>query len=133
MRVITIIDKERVGLLADVSYILAKNKINIETIDAVAMGDTGVIVMTVSDPKKAIKVLKENGYNNVDDQYSVLRLENKPGELNKIAQILAKNKINIQHTHVIAKDGNTALIAIKVDKPKKARNLLREYLIDSEN
>lgn len=132
MKAITIVSEDKIGLLADISYILSKNKINIETISANSLGGKAVIILTVAEPQKVIKVLGGSGYNNVTEDYLVVKLEDKPGELNKVAMLLAQNKINISNVHLLTRDGNHSLVALKVDKTRKAKALLGNLLADSE-
>ena len=62
MKTITIISEDRVGLLADISYILAKSKVNIDEINADIVDGKAVIKLAVGDKEKATKALADNGY-----------------------------------------------------------------------
>lgn len=132
MKPITIVENDRVGLLADISYILAKNKINIETISVNVVGGKAAIVLTVNNPKKAVDVLSQNGYKNLEEDYFVLKLEDKPGELNRITAMLSGGGVNILNVHLIGRDGKSTIVALKVDKDRKARELLKDVLAESE-
>lgn len=128
MKPIVIVENDRIGLLADISYILAKNKINIETVNVNVIGGKAIIVLTVNDYKKAVDILKKNNYHPMSEEYFVLKLEDKPGELNKISAALAEAKINILNIHLLARDNNNAIIAIQVDKKKAAKKILEKYI-----
>ncbi|MBU0586120.1 ACT domain-containing protein [Candidatus Micrarchaeota archaeon] len=132
MKPITIVCEDRVGLLADISYILAKNKINIETISVSVTAGKAVIILTVTDPKKAMEVLSRNGYPNLKENYLVVKIGDRPGELNRIAAILAKAKISISNVHLLARNGNNTMVALKVDRMRKARELLKDILAENE-
>ncbi len=132
MKPITIVENDRVGLLADISYILAKNKINIETISVNVVGGKAIIVLTVSNPKKALEVLGENSYKNLEEDYFVIKLGDKPGELNRITMMLSQAGVNILNVHLLSRDGAQTLVALKVDKDRKARELLADYLAENE-
>lgn len=132
MKPITIMENDRIGLLADISYILAKNKINIETISVNVVNGKAILSFVVNNPKKAIKVLNLNGYKNLDENYFVIKLLDKPGELSSITSLLAGAGINIINVYMLSRDGKTTIVALKVDKMKKAKDLLRDVLIENE-
>jgi hypothetical protein len=129
MQTVTIVADDRVGLLSDISYILAKEKINIESISTSSIGGKAVIVLSVKDAKKTSGVLKKNGFNVVSEEAFVIQLEDKPGELHKVAKLLSENNINITNAFVITKSGGKALLSLMVDRPRKAAKLLEDYLV----
>lgn len=129
MQTVTIVSEDRVGLLADISYILAKEKINIESIAVDSVGKTSVIILTVKDGRKTLSVLKKNGFNVMTQKALVIRLEDKPGELHRVARLLADNKIDIKNVYVITKGDGKTIVSLIVDRSKKAAKLLKPYLI----
>ena len=132
MKPISIVCDDKIGLLADISYILSKNRINIEAITTNSVGKKAIIILVVNKPDKAIQVLGNNGYSNLSQDYFVVKLEDRAGELNKITQTLADAKINITNVHLLGRDGNSSLVAIKADKMRKAKELLKDMLAENE-
>ncbi|VVB98333.1 ACT domain protein [uncultured archaeon] len=132
MKPITIVENDKVGLLADISYILSKNKINIETISVNVVGGKAIIVITVNNPKKALEVLSQNGYKNLEEDYFVIKLSDKPGELNRVTLVLSQGGVNILNVHLLSRDGSQTLVALKVDKERKAKELLKEFLAEND-
>ncbi len=129
MKPVTIIADDKVGLLADISYILGKAKVNIESISVDVVGGKAIVSLVLSDDTKGKSVLEASGYK-VDELNSiVLRLKDEPGELSKITNSLSKEGINIQNVHMLSREGNQTVISIVVDKPKKATSLLKPYLL----
>ena len=133
MKSITVIAEDRVGLLADISYLLGKTKINIESIGLEIVAKKAVISLTLKDPEKAKSVLENAGYKVTEANIIVVKLQDQPGELNKITSMMAEDKINIENIHMLSKDVNTTVLAITVDKPKRAYKLLEPYLINKED
>ena len=129
MKYLTVIVEDRVGLIADISYILSKAKINIETISVEVVGDKAIITLGINDIKRAQDVLKNSGYHSVEKDAIILKLEDKPGELNKIANLLKDHKITIKNVHMLSRDGKHTALAMIVDKPKSAKKILEEYLV----
>jgi len=132
MKTLTIIADDRVGLLADISYILGKAKINIENISVDVLGGKAIITLAVADRERAKSVLEAANYKVSDVESIVIKLPDKPGELSRITNILAKDGINITNVHMITKDGKNTVIALIVDKPRKAEVLLKDFLLAAE-
>ena len=132
MKTLTIIADDRVGLLADISYILGKAKINIENISVDVLGGKAIITLAVADRERAKSVLEAANYKVSDVESIVIKLPDKPGELSRITNVLAKDGINITNVHMITKDGKNTVIALIVDKPRKAEVLLKDFLLAAE-
>ncbi len=130
MKVLKIIEKDRVGLLLDISYILGKERVNIENISATTVNDKAIILLQVKDEKRVASILKKNGFNVIEDNSLILKLEDKPGMLAKISRLLIENKINLENLYVVSKDGHYTYMSLSVDKPRKARNVLKGYLLE---
>jgi len=133
MKQVVVLVEDKVGILADISYILGKAKINIDSISATTIGTKGVITLTVSDEKRTKEVLENNGYKIYSSDVLVVKLEDKPGELAKVSKMLADDKVNIENVHVLTKDKSHALYALKVDKMAKAQKILKDYLTSADS
>ena len=121
---LTIITKDRVGVLAEISELLAKEGINIEGISAERVGDQGVIRMVTENAERAAEILQENGYRTLESDALVVELVDKPGELAKLARKLAAAGINIENIFLLEKREGKGIFALKVDQPEKAREIL---------
>jgi hypothetical protein len=128
MKHITVILDDKVGVLADISYILGAAHINIETLSVVSMEGKAILVMFVKDEKKAKELLKSNKYNVLEEEMFLIKLKDQPGELSKVTSLLSKNKVNMSQVMVVAKEKGSSIMAFKVDKPKKAKRLMGPYL-----
>lgn len=133
MKEISIITEDRVGLLADISYVLGKAKINIESIAASAVGGKAVLTILVKDYEKAKQVLENSGFKVSSGNVIFVKLVDQPGKLAEIAKMLAENKINVNNLHLVSRDGKHTIVGISVANPKKAKELLKEYLTDQES
>ncbi len=121
-------EKDRVGLLADVSETVAKAGVNIESIHAESSGQQAIIRLLVNAPEKAKKALNKAGFNVLDSSIITIRLPDRPGELARISRLLADAKINIRNIYLVSKSGGEAIDALQTDDNKKAKKILREYL-----
>ncbi len=133
MKSITIICDDKVGLIADISYILGKAKLNIESISVDVVNAKAIITLSLTEVEKAKTFLEAAGYPVEQINSIILKLPDQPGELNKISTILSKESINIQKVQVLLRDGNQTLLSLSTDKPKRASKLLEPYLLNHES
>jgi len=128
MKEIVVVADDKVGLIAEMSYLLSKSKINIDAVSFEKVGNQGIIHLSIKDEKKAIDVLQANGFRVVTSDILVVKLLDAPGEMAKLSKILSDGGVNIENMHILTKGEHHALFALKVDKIKKAEKLLGEYL-----
>jgi hypothetical protein len=126
---VTVISEDKVGLLADISYVLAKSKINIDAINVSVISDKAVIAMEVSNPEKSKQVLEAAGYR-VETNSLVVKMTH--AELESLAERLLKEGVKVEKTNTLTKDDKCAVVALLVDKPKRATTLLQKNLIFHE-
>lgn len=102
--VITIVNK--VGLLAEMSEILANSGINIEAVGGYSSANMASILIVTSDNLRATEVLKSKGYkSSAESEVIIVDLENKPGALKNITRKLARQDIDIRHIYGSACSG----------------------------
>jgi len=130
---VTVIADDKVGLLADISYILGKAKVNIDSINADVVGGKAIVCLSLSDVEKGKSVLETSGFKVGELNSVVVRVKDQPGELNKITSVLSKEGVNIENVHMLSRDDKSTIISITVDKPKKAAGVLRDSLLSSDD
>ena len=127
---IIVMAKNEVGVMADISRALADNGINIETINAEAIGDNGAISLTTDDYDGALRALTSAGFRTVTDDSLIVNLRDEPGALAKVAEKLKKGGVNIQSLHIVERRGDYTTVAILPDDRTKAESLLdRESIV----
>ncbi len=133
MKQLIVIAPDRVGLLADISYLLGKAKVNIDILNVGLVGTQAVVQLFVSDEKKAREILQNNNYNVLTNDVLLVKIPDNPGELSKLAKILAAKGVSIMLVNTISRGKNFALYSIQVDKVKKAEKLLKGYLVNEKD
>ncbi len=130
MKEFVIVTDDRVGLLADISGILARHNINIEGVSVDVAGKKAVcrVLMLKENATKAKKELGKAGFTVLSPDVLVVKLADRPGELSGVARKLADSGVNILNVHLLGKSDKKTLCAIEADKPKLARELLAEYM-----
>jgi hypothetical protein len=124
MKSITVIADDRVSLLADISYILGKESLNINSLNVEILGGKAVISLIVKDPKKAKAILEKNGFNTAELDAIVIKVKNHIGEMANVTDMLSKSKVSIQNLSLISSSPSEGVFALRVDKPRKAMKLL---------
>ena len=110
-RIIIMVNNE-VGVLADITGLLAAAGINVESMNTQTARERGAIIMTVNDTDHALSVLNQAGYKAVSDDSVVVRLRDEPGALAGVADRLRQAGVNIQNLHILARQDGYALIAL---------------------
>jgi hypothetical protein len=129
MKQLTVIMDDRVGLLADLSYLLGKAKVNIEAITVEVHGGKAIINLVVKDGPKASSVLKANSYHVLASEMLVVKIKDEPGELSALSKKLQEARINIVNLYLLVRGDGFCINALTVDKPAKARKALEPYLV----
>jgi len=62
----------------------------------------------------------------------VVKVKDAPGALSDLSKKLQKAKINIESIYLLTRGDGHSLDALMVDKPKKAKKVLAEYLVKAQ-
>lgn len=115
----------RPGTLARLADALAKANINIYAICISDTVDHSVIRLVVSDYRKALHMFEEHGTLVVEDDVIMVEGSNRPGELARIAHLLADAKINIEYCYsATAPEARKGMLILRVSNPAKALKVL---------
>ncbi len=117
---ITVFLENQTGRLAEVTRILKDENINLQGFSTTEARDYGILRLVVSDTGKARKALKDAGFTTHIADVICVEVEDKPGELNKILAVLAKDNINIDYIYVIS----GTRIVLSVTNLSKAEEVL---------
>jgi hypothetical protein len=116
----------RVGLLADVSEALRRAGVNITAIGAYDKGDTAEFLLLTSDNRLTNDALGALGGDVGLAPVVVAEVENRPGELARIARRIADEGINVAQIHATSSDGPTVTIVMLTDEETKVVDLIRQ-------
>ena len=127
---IIVMAKDEVGVIADISRVLADSSINIETISVEALGDKGAISLTTNDYDGALMALTRAGFKTVTDESLLVRLRDEPGALAKVAERLKLAGINIQSIQIVdRREGSTTVAIVTNDRARAEGVIDREAII----
>jgi len=129
MKPVVVVTDDRPGLLSDISYILSKSGVGIDTVDVDLVGGKAILSVTVKDPKKAKMVLESNGYNTMELDTIVIKVPDRLKSFARIIEMLERKKVRIEDCSEVISDENHGIFALVVDKKRKATRLLGEFII----
>ena len=112
---IVVMAKNEVGVIADITLILANAGINVESINTEASSEQEAVILTTDNSDHALYVLNQAGYKAVGDEVLVLRLRDEPGALAGVADKLKQAGINIRSMHILNRNAGHAMIALTTD------------------
>jgi hypothetical protein len=123
---LTIFLENQTGRLAEVTRILKEQDINLQGFSTTEARDYGILRLIVSDTEKARQSLKDAGFTTHIAEAICVKVLDRPGELYKILDVLAGEKINIDYIYVIA----GTRIVLSVNEIKKTEEILKKYGIE---
>ena len=123
MRQFEILINDRPGELAKVTDALAMNGVNIMAI-ASERCENPIIRIVTDDEQSTRTALKKAKMKFRENELMVVELQDRPGELSKMAKKLAKAGVNVESIHILGKGTSTTSIALVVDNYKKASEIL---------
>ncbi len=112
----------KVGIMANMSKILADHGINIEGVAGYVSNNEAKIMLVTDDTIRAKEALEKNGYKNIkENEVLVLELENKPGALKIVTAKLTSEKIDIRYAYGTAcPSGCPARLILSTSNNEKA-------------
>ena len=126
---IVIVAKNEVGVIADITRVLADGGINLEGINTDSIGDQGTVIITADDTDHALALLNQAGFKAVSDETMVLRLKDEPGALAAVADCLKQANVNIQSMHILDREAGYATVGLTTDDRQRAEAAIRDATI----
>jgi len=124
-------EQSKPGVIAQVASVLGEAGVNIKAFSAPEVTGTGKLRLLVADLDGARAALKAAKIRFSEETALLLSLENKPGALKQVADLLTKARINIKCGYCTpSREGKRAIVVLTVSNPEKALNVLRDQSLD---
>lgn len=124
---ISIFLENRAGRISDVTGILSDADVNIRALALADTSDFGVLRLIVDNNEKAEQALKNGGFTVRKTTVVAVGVDDQPGGLHNILEILKKNKINVEYMYAfVQQSGNKAIMIFKFDQPEQAISALEK-------
>lgn len=127
---ISIFLENKAGRLAEVTQALSEADISIRALSLADTSDFGILRIIVADHERAKTVLKEKGFTIGRTSVVAVEVEDQPGGLHRILQLLAQYSINVEYMYAfVQKDTPNATLIFRFDKVEKAVEMFKEHNI----
>jgi len=124
---LSVFAENKPGRLAKVTSILRKNKINMRAITISTSDVFGVINLIVDDPKSAFTILEKEGLTVSMKEVIAVVIEDKPGGLDKLVQLLYDTGINVENAYgFVLESHEKAIFVVDVDQIEKTQKVLED-------
>ena len=119
--------ENKIGSLAKVTTVFRENNINLKAIAAFDSPDFGILRVIVDRPEEATRLLTGNGFAVKSTEVIAVELEDKPGCLDRVLNLVAQNGLNLNYIYSFVLRGEKApLMVMNIDNMEKAIAVLKE-------
>ena len=123
---ITVFLENKAGALLDVTKLLSDNKIDLRAINIAETADYGLVRLITANNAAAEKALQEASLIFTETPVLAVAIDDKPGALSNVLEILAKESIDLHYMYSIFgnQNGNAYMIMQLGDVDKAAELLV---------
>ena len=127
---ISIFLENKAGRLAEVTRALKEARINIRALSLADTSEFGILRLIVDDHEKAKAVLKEQGFTVGRTSVVAVQVDDRPGGLDSILQLLSYTGINVEYMYAFVQAGSdSATLILRFDKTDQALEALAKHKI----
>ncbi len=115
MERIVVMVMDEVGVLAEITRVLAEAGINLSSINTQVKDGQGMVILSAdnADADNALEVLTQAGFTAVADDSLIVRLKDEAGALAKVADRISRAGINIHSLHILDRQAGYATVALE--------------------
>ena len=124
---ISVFLENKKGRLAELTDTLEREAINMRALSLADTADFGVLRIIVDDVDRCLSVLRTAGFVAQVTEVIAIEVEDKPGGLHRILQVLDAAAINVEYLYAyVEKRKASAVVICKVDDRGKAGAALQK-------
>ena len=117
------------GRLSEVASVLGEAGINMTAFSIADTSDFGILRVIVSDPDKALRILKESDFSVNLTDVICLSCPNKAGSMSKALTILSEEQVSIEYMYAFSM-GDSANIVIRPANVQKCIEVLQRHELE---
>ncbi len=118
--------ENRAGRLCEVTKVLSEAGVNIRALALADTSDFGILRLIVSDTEKAKHTLKEHGFTVGRTSVVAVEVEDKPGGLHRVLDVLSKEQINVEYMYAFVQQSKkNAVLIFRFDRTDQAIEVLK--------
>jgi len=127
---LTVFLENKTGRLNEVSQLLGNSGINISAMTLADTTEFGILRMIVSEPEKALSILKNAEFSARLTDVICLNSPNEPGALARALDILSGQSVFIEYIYAYSMDNKSANIVLKPDNIRKCIEVLQVHKLE---
>ncbi|HLN74069.1 MAG: ACT domain-containing protein [Methylococcaceae bacterium] len=122
--------ENKTGRLNEVTTILGNAGINMSAFSVADTSEFGILRMIVTEPEKALAILKEAEFSVRLTEVVCLNSPNEPGALARALNILSAESVFIEYLYAYSMDNKSANIVLKPDNIQKCIEVLQAHKME---
>jgi hypothetical protein len=127
---LTVFLENKTGRLNEVSQLLGHAGINMSAMSLADTSEFGILRMMVSDPEKALSILKDAEFSARLTDVVCLNSPNEPGALARALDILSGEGVFIEYLYAYSMDNKSANIVLKPDNIQMCIEVLQKHKME---
>jgi hypothetical protein len=125
MQQLSVFVENRIGSLFKVTHAIYESGINLRAISAFDTPDYCVLRMVVDQPEQAKIILMNKGFAVKITEVLAIELQDKPGELDRVLELLAEYELSINYIYsCVLRGEKLPLMVMNMNDMKKAEQVL---------
>lgn len=122
--------ENKTGRLNEVTQILGNAGINMSAFSVADTSEFGILRMIVSEPEKALTILKDAEFSVRLTDVVCLNSPNEPGALARALDILSGEGVFIEYLYAYSMNDKSANIVLKPDNIQKCIEVLQQHQLE---
>ena len=122
--------ENKTGRLNEVTQLLGNAGINMSAFSVADTSEFGILRVIVSDPEKALTILKEAEFSVRLTDVICLNSPNEPGALARALDILSGESVFIEYLYAYSMNDKSANIVLKPDNIEKCIAVLQKHQLE---
>lgn len=122
--------ENKTGRLNEVTQLLGNAGINMSAFSVADTSEFGILRVIVSDPEKALAILKEAEFSVRLTDVICLNSPNEPGALARALDILSGENVFIEYLYAYSMNDQSANIVLKPDNIQKCIEVLQRHQME---
>ena len=119
--------ENKTGRLSELADVLATNGIDISALSLADSTDYGILRMLVSDPQKAVEVMKASGVVAKITEALAVAIDDVPGGFAQVVQLLSAKNFEVKYMYAsVSHIHGKALMILGMDNASEAEAIIKE-------
>ncbi len=123
---ISVYIENKKGRLAEATRFIADHKINLHALSIADSQDFGILRLICENPVETNEILREGGYLTRLNNVLAVEMEDRPGSLADILEVLAAQDIDVEYTYAFLSTKGGAYMVFRVTDNAGAAKALEE-------